>query len=365
MEGRDDILLPRGGPLASDNRWLTRLKLELAYCGGRAWWSGKGRRTAGAILRFQRVRPRQRGPFQPLKADEITPRFLDRVISALKRWNYDIVGMDEVCRRAVSSPQPRRFVCIGFDGGYKDVIAFAYPVLARHRIPFTVYVPSAFPDAVGEPWWLALEAVIARQTRLSLAVDGHERHFTIATTAAKYEVYDFLSGWMRSLPQSEVSVAINDLCRRHSVDLTRLTREAALDWADLANLAADPNVTLGSATVNYPVLSNLKDADAMREVTMGRAVLEAALRREVRHFAYPFGDRGTWRSAHAVMVQQAGFVSAVSGIPGVVEAGGRTNLHALPRIGWDGRERSLRVMRMLLSGTAFAARQPMPAGPTI
>ena len=46
--------------------------------------------------------------------------------------------------------------------------------------------------------------------------------------------------------------------------------------------------------------------------------------------------------------------------PGVVEAEGRTNLHALPRIAWDGRQRSLRAMRVMLSGAAFAA-QAAPA----
>ena len=112
-----------------------------------------------------------------------------------------------------------------------------------------------------------------------------------------------------------------------------------MDWDDLAKLAADPLVTIGSATVNYPALSNLKEADAQREMTMGKAVAETALRRAVRHFAYPFGDRQSWRREHVVMGQEAGFASAVSTIPGVVEAKGFTNLHALPRIAWDGRQR--------------------------
>ncbi len=43
-------------------------------------------RGAGAILRFERVRPRRRGAFQPLRENEITPQFLDRAIRALKRW---------------------------------------------------------------------------------------------------------------------------------------------------------------------------------------------------------------------------------------------------------------------------------------
>jgi hypothetical protein len=58
------------------------------------------------------------------------------------------------------------------------------------------------------------------------------------------------------------------------------------------------------------------------------------------------------------MAEEAGFVSAVSTIPGIVEAEGRTNLRALPRIAWDGRVRSLRMMRVLVSGVTFAPVKP-------
>ena len=352
------IRLPGAGTLESDNRWLTSLKLELAYFSGRARWAEIENGGAGAILRFQRVRPSSRATFQPLKADEITPRFLDRTIRALKRWRYDIIGIDEVCRRAVIMPERKRFVCLSFDGASKDLLTHAYPVLARHRVPFVVYVPTAFPDGVGEAWGLALEAIIDGESRLSLMIERHERHFSIRTVAEKHEVFAFLSGWLRLLPPPELSVAINDLCSRYGVELKQLSREASMDWADLATLAADPNVTFGSTTVNFPVLSNLKDAVARREMSMGRAVAEAALRREVRHFAYPFGDRGAWRRAHVVMTEELGFASAVSAISGIVEAEGRTNLHALPRISWDGRRGSLRAMRALLSGIAFPPVQP-------
>ena len=160
-----------------------------------------GRRRYSAALNA--CRPRQAGRFQPLLSNEITPAFLDRTIRALKRWKYDIVSIDEVCRRAVTLASPRRFVCLTFDGTYKDVAASAYPVLARHRVPFTVYVPTAFPDGIGEAWWLALEQVIARDRRISLMVGRSEMHFNVPTTSEKYELYDFLSGWMRSLEPAD------------------------------------------------------------------------------------------------------------------------------------------------------------------
>jgi peptidoglycan/xylan/chitin deacetylase (PgdA/CDA1 family) len=337
----------------SDIGFFRRARFELAYFSGyariRQWRAG----GAGVVLRFERVRPKRGGRFQPLKAGEITPRFLDRAIRAFKRWKFDIVSMDEVCRRAVTLASPRRFVSLTFDGGYKDLMTSAYPVLSRHGVPFTVYVPTAFPDGLGEAWWLGLEAVIARESRVSLVMDRKEQRFDIAGTAEKYQLYDFLSGWMRSLAPSDLSSAINDLCRRYSVDLAALSRDASMDWNDLATLAADSNVTIGSATVNYPLLSNLKDADAVREMTMGRAVAQAALHRDVRHFAYPFGDRAAFRRRHVALADEAGFASAAAALPGVVEAEGRTNLHMLPRISWDGRQRSLRVMRVMLSGIAL------------
>jgi peptidoglycan/xylan/chitin deacetylase (PgdA/CDA1 family) len=341
--------------VASDYRWLTSLRLGLAYVGGRAIWQKRG---VGAILRFERVRPRQRAAFQPLQSAEITPKFLDQTLRALKRWKYDVIGMDEVCRRAVTMPADRRFVCLTFDGASKDVITSAYPVLQRHGVPFTIYVPTAFPDGLGEAWWLALEQIIARESRLSLMIARDDRHFTIRTASEKHELYAFLSTWLRSLEPADLSGAINDLCKRYSVDLAALSREAFMDWTDLAKLGADPNVTIGSATVNYAVLSKLKDAAAWREMSMGRAVGEAALHRMIKHFAYPFGDRDAWRRAHLVMAEEAGFESAVSTIPGIVEAAGRTNLHALPRIAWDGRLRSLGAMRVLLSGATFAEVKP-------
>ena len=336
--------------LASGPGLLTSLKLELAYFGGRAWSKRQG---AGAILRLQRVRPRQKQRFQPLRSQEITPGFLDRTIRALKRWNYDIVSIDEACRRAVVLDAGKRFVCLTFDGAYKDVVTNAYPVLMKHRVPFAMYVPTAFPDGIGEAWWLALEQVIARESRISMMIGRDERHFNVTGLAEKYQLFDFLFDWIRTLESADASMAIKDLCTRYMVNLAAVSRSSTLDWNDIAKLATDPLVTVGVSTVNFVALSSLKDPIALREMLMGKAVLEAALRRDVKHFAYPFGDRRSWQHKHMGMAEEAGFVSAVSALPGVVKEAGQTPQFALPRIDCDGRRQSLRAMRVLLSGATL------------
>jgi peptidoglycan/xylan/chitin deacetylase (PgdA/CDA1 family) len=343
----------RGVALSSGNRFLTGLRLRLAYFSGYARLMERRAGGAGAILRFERVRPARSVAFQPRRAHEITPDFLDRTIRALKRWKFDIVGMDEVHRRAVSLKQPKRFVSLTFDGATRDLMTFGYPVLAKHGVPFSVYVPTAFPDGLGEAWWLALEAVIARNDRIAFMMDRVEKRFEIADLDEKVRLYDFLQHWLRSLGPEDLSASINDLCKRYSVDLAAVSREMSMSWDDLAKLGADSNVTIGSMTVNSPVLTSLKDAAAAREISMGRAVAQTAFHRDIMHFAYPFGDRASFNRQHVTLAREAGFASAVTALPGVILPEGRSNLHALPRIAWDGRQRSLRVMRVMLSGMAL------------
>ena len=342
--------LSRGVALSSRGRLFAGAGLRLAWVSGIARLMERRRGGAGAILRFEHVRPARDAAFQPRRAHEITPQFLDRVIAALKRWKFDIVPMDEVIRRAAVPAQPHRFVCLTFDGATRDLTTYGYPVLAKHGVPFTVYVPTAFPDGLGEAWWLGLEAVIARNDRIALMMQGREHRFEMPEPHQKVQLYDVLERWLRGLPAQELSAAINDLCKRHRVDLAALSREAFMDWDDLEQLAADPNVTFGSMTVNAPVLARLNDADASREISMGSAVAQAAFHRDILHFAYPFGDRASFARRHIALANEAGFVSAVTTLPGTVKPDGRSDLHALPRIAWDGRQQSLAVMRALLSG---------------
>jgi peptidoglycan/xylan/chitin deacetylase (PgdA/CDA1 family) len=341
--------------VSNDGGLLTGLKLELAWLSGLHRLMARCRGGAGVILKLERVRPARRDAFQPQRSRELTPGFLDAMLRKLRRWNYDIVGIDEACRRAVQPAATRRFVCLTFDGGTRDLVQHGYPVLTRHTAPFTVYLPTAFPDGIGEAWWLALEAVIAKRDRISLAMDDREQHFEVAGTSEKAQLFDLLAHWMRALPPQQRSDAIRDLCLRYSVDLQTLSREASMTWDDVRMLAADPLVTIGSATVNYPALSSLTDVAALREITIGRAVAQAALGREINHFAFPFGDGASLGGQHVEMARGADFASAVSSLPGVVWANGRSDLHALPRLAWGGR-RSLRRLRVMLSGVGDGAK---------
>ena len=136
----------------------------------------------GVILTLHHVRPPRPGRFQPNRILEITPRFLTRVIALLRRSGLDLISLDEMHRRLVEGDFARRFVCLTFDDGYRDTLTSAYPILKAAGVPFAVYVASSFPDRLGEFWWLALEAVIAKNDQIGLVIDGENRSFACAAS---------------------------------------------------------------------------------------------------------------------------------------------------------------------------------------
>jgi peptidoglycan/xylan/chitin deacetylase (PgdA/CDA1 family) len=309
--------------------------------------------TVGAILQFRHVRPMRWSDFQPNRHLEISPVVLERIVKRLRRWNYDLVSLDEMQRRLDERDFSRRFAAFTFDDGYRDTREWAHPVLAKHGVPFAIYVPTSFPDGLGRLWWLALEKIVAGNSSVWLAIDGDNRRFDSATPEEKYELYDALFDWLlRHRTEAELQAHVADLAARHGVDMAALCEAACMSWGEIADLAADPLVTIGAHTVDHTMLA-IAGEDAVRgELAMGRTVLEAALGTRPRHLAYPYGGRSYAGAREFDIAAELGFSTAVTARQGVLRAGDAERLTALPRLSILGGFTARRHLRVLTSGIA-------------
>jgi peptidoglycan/xylan/chitin deacetylase (PgdA/CDA1 family) len=309
----------------------------------------------GAILTLHHVRPPRLERFQPNRMLEVRPDFLDDVIGGLRRSGVDFVSLDEMHRRLLEGDFRRRFVCVTFDDGYRDNRTWAYPILKKYDVPFALYLPTSFPDRIGELWWLALERVIAKQDRIGLTVDGDDLWFNCGGPSDKQETYDHIYWWLRSLPtEDEVRNAVRDLASRYQVDMADICEELCMTWDEVAELAADPLVTIGAHTVNHVMLKKVSESVVRSELQMSRAVIEAALGVKPDHFAYPVGDRTTAGPREFQIAAEVGYKTAVTMRAGVLFSAHRDHLMALPRLSLNGDYQQMRFVRVLLSGAATA-----------
>ena len=309
----------------------------------------------GAILTLHHVRPPRPDRFQPNRLLEVTPAFLESVIRYLRRARLDLISLDEMHRRLTEGDFSRRFACLTIDDGYRDTLQWAYPILKRHQAPFCVYIPTSFPDRIGELWWLAIEAVIARNQGISLLIDGAERSFECASVADKRHLFDQLYGWVRSLKtEDELRHVVRDLSARYHVDIAGFCDELCMNWSELGELADDPLVTIGAHTVNHVMLAKVPEKAARSEMEMSRSVIEASLGMRPDHLSYPVGDPTSAGPREFRIAAELGFKTAVTTRPGVLFPEHARHLMALPRVSLNGEYQQLRYVRVLLSGAATA-----------
>ena len=141
-------------------------------------------RGRGAILMLHHVRPWVPRDFAPNRLLEITPDFLDEVLTLVRREGFEIIPLDAVPDRLASS-QRRPFVAITFDDGYRDNAVHAEPILRRHGAPWTLFVATDFAEGRGRLWWLEIEETIRRLSRIRIRSGGLDLDLPAGTAAEK------------------------------------------------------------------------------------------------------------------------------------------------------------------------------------
>jgi len=309
----------------------------------------------GAIIMLHHVKPARNDGFQPNRRLEITPEFLETIVRRLRRSGVDFVSLDDVHRRLTQRDFQRRFVAITLDDGYRDNKDWAYPILRQREVPFAFYISTSFPDRIGHLWWVALEQIIAGNDAIVLDMDGQDCRLTCRSVREKYQVYDFLYGWLRSLPgEAAIRDAMCELAARYGVDIKAISQVQCMSWEDIAALDADPLATIGAHSVNHVALAKAPDAVVRSELKMGRAVIEAALGRAPRHLAYPYGDASAVGPREYAIAAELGFLTAVTARPGVLFPEHAEHLTALPRIPINGEFQHGRYVDVLVSGASMA-----------
>jgi peptidoglycan/xylan/chitin deacetylase (PgdA/CDA1 family) len=331
---------------------LRRALFSAAFAGtaalGADRWLRPLAQGRGVILTFHHVRPRRPGAFAPNRLLEITPDFLDEVLTALAQLGFAVVPLDEVPDRL---GRPGRFAVLTFDDGYRDNVEHALPVLRRHGAPWALFVTTAFADGGGRLWWIELEAAIAALDRVVL--DGLA--LPAATPEAKQAAFEAVYWRLRTGPEARLRAEIARLADEAGIDRAALVRSLCLSWDDLRALSREPGVTIGAHTLTHPMLAKLDAAAAASEIADSGARIAAEIGRPVRHFSYPVGDAGSAGAREFALARAAGYATAVTTRPGHLFPEHRAHLHALPRVSVNGLHQTRAALRSLLSGVPFLA----------
>ncbi|WP_199090979.1 polysaccharide deacetylase family protein [Bosea sp. ASV33] len=319
-------------------------------------WSRDFAQGVGVILTLHHVRTAETRGFAPNALLDITPDFLDRALGLIRAEGCDIVSLQEALAR-LRNPKPGRFfVALTFDDGYRDNVEEAWPILARHEAPWTLFVTPGFADRTARLWWLELEEAIHALPRIDLALPDGRFTARTETDAEKTRAFAKLYWRLRREPEAILLSAISGLATEAGIDPVAVVERDCLPWETLRALSGAPGVTIGAHTLTHPMLAKHEAEVARREIVESRQRLETELGIPIRHFAYPVGDPGSAGPRDFALAAEAGFESAVTTRPGHLFPEHAGHLHALPRVSLNGLHQNEAALRALLSGLPFWLR---------
>ena len=311
-------------------------------------------KARGIIFALNRVLPDDAADFSPNAALQVRPDFLEFAITRVRQLGFDIVDMDEAARRTEAEEPSKPFAVISFDGAFRDNLKYALPILRRQQCPFTLYVPTALVDGVGEVWRQALEEIVATQNALAVSHAGDTEYYATATLAEKRNAYQSLLKRLRTMPEADRVKLIRDLAAQYGLDLERHCRELVMDWSELRHFSVERLCTIGAGTVHGYELAKLSPADARSEIEQSVRILKAQFGKAPLHLSYPVGDAASAGPREFTLARELGLRTAVTAVRGGIYAADRYRLHALPRVRLSGNLQSRRLVDVLATPALFA-----------
>ncbi len=304
----------------------------------------------GVIFSAHRVQPARGVSFQPNRNLTITPEFLEAVVLHVRKLGFQTLSLDDAHQQLLGSENSsarQPFVCFTFDDGYRDNRQWAYPVLAKHKVPFTVFVPTRFADGSGVLWWELLERIIVGNEKISS--DGMAPVPSVST-GQKQQAFSELVGLITRMTPPAAHGFIVRLAERHGIDSDALCRDLILNWDELAEFSRRPFVNIGGHTINHYRLSRLTDDQVETELAESLATLESRLGQRPRHFSYPFGDPTSANTREYGIAHRLGLTTAVTTNNSIIGPQHRNSLTSLPRLSLNRMYEDLRCLEVLMSG---------------
>ncbi len=236
-----------------------------------------------------------------------------------------VVSLGSLVDDHVSESLPEPKVAVTFDDGYKSIRTIVEPVCTELGIPFTTFVCGEVLQGGLAPWYERLGLVVAAL--------GSAR-------AAKCWGFDrdpgrLLQSALKAAPQHLLLRGLEHAEHEASID-SRSLRDRFMTARDLAEIARNPLVTVGSHTYSHPILSNLDSAAQRREIHRGIAAITAVCGPPIEFFAYPNGSLADFDTTTIQVLREAGVRAAFTTVQRPLRSA--DDVFCLPRLGISERD---------------------------
>lgn len=244
----------------------------------------------------------------------------EAVLITLKKY-YRVMSVEDAVQEIKSAGSLREpSAAITLDDGYLSCYDIVFPLLKKHGVPATIYLPTDLIDKRMNPWWMALTRMIDRcqVTPDSVASIEEIMGLSIGLTAstfhrpaeARKKIMARIEGVLMRKDDPTRDRLLQELRDALCEGQSSVARvEQPMTWEQIGEMAAH-GIRFGAHTCSHPNLSYLDLESAEREIVESKQIIERHLGTEIFGFAYPYGYDVAGYQRFRPILEKHGFLYA-------------------------------------------------------
>jgi peptidoglycan/xylan/chitin deacetylase (PgdA/CDA1 family) len=286
------------------------------------------RGTAPAVLTYHGLLPPGYCARDTVLDEHLITADTFRTQLRLLKSKYNVISPEEFrlwCDSEVTLPP--RSVLLTCDDGLLNTITDMLPIVREFNVPFLFFVTGASTSEQRSMLWYEQLYMWLLQggENVSLHMPWREQPYVAKTIPQKRSLWQQLLKKLSTFDRAAREAALDGVRIQIGISETWLAeysqnepsrrRFFMLNRSELQELA-DAGMTIGAHTLSHPMLSQMSEPLAWREISESRTELAKALGREVWAFAFPFGTPEAVHGRDAELAQRAGFTCAFMNMEG-------------------------------------------------
>ncbi|MBI5266874.1 MAG: polysaccharide deacetylase family protein [candidate division Zixibacteria bacterium] len=244
----------------------------------------------------------------------------EAALITLKKY-YRVMSVEDAVQEIKSAGSLREpSAAITLDDGYLSSYDIVFPLLKKHGLTATIYLPTDWIDGRMNPWWMELTAILdqGRITPDTIALLEKIMGLSVGLTVdifnqpaeARKRIMTRIEGVLMRKDDSTRNRLLQEL-RGALVEgqFSDARLEAPMTWAHINEMASH-GIRFGAHTCLHPNLSYVDLETAEREIVESKRIIESHLGTEVSGFAYPYGYDVAGYQRFRPILEKHGFLYA-------------------------------------------------------
>jgi len=208
-------------------------------------------------------------------------------------------------------------VLITFDDGYRDNYEIAFPILKKHGVTGTFFLPTSFVGSDKLPWWDEIAWLVKTSPKQRIAISYPETLEFDITSKQQAQSIRFLLNAFKGPRTEDPERFIHELAEACATDrLGQVPEPCFMTWDDAREMIRG-GMSFGSHTHSHEIISKLPYKRQLQELTQSKSILEHELAVPIDTLAYPVGTVNSFSKDSMNAAAAAGYHTAFSFYSGV------------------------------------------------